>query len=442
MTIRHTARGAALAASLSLASLSSAEQQQPEPTREELQRQLAELQSRIAKLEQADAQHGGRQAAAQTKAAVQADAEKRSTLTAGAPLTAGYDKGFFIKSEDGNFTLRPGVQVQFRYVANLGDDADGDEGIDSGFELRRTRFRFDGNAFSPDFTYSFIFDTNRNVGAVSLLEAWGGYKFAENWTVKVGQFKESWTHEKDVPFTNQLAVEKTLLNAVLGGDQTDRVQGVALIYGGGKEDDVRAEFALHDGANSKNTNFQDTEAGDFGVGARGEYKLRGDWANYRDFTAKGTNDPLLVLGAGADFTQAGDADVARTTFDAQWENAQGLGLYGALHGNFTEAGDGEAFDWGALTQAGYLLNKKVEVFGRYDLVKLDDDAAGAEDTFNEFTVGANYYLGPDGAYLHRAKFSIDVVYLPDGAPTGQTGLGILGGDEDQFVFRGQFQLQL
>lgn len=413
---------------------------QQEPTREALQRQLTELQARIAKLESRDANQAG---AAQTKQEVLADAETRSKLGSATPLTAGYDKGFFIKSEDGAFSLRPGLQAQFRYVANAGEDAGGDDEIDSGFELRRTRFRFDGNAFSPDFTYSFVFDTNRSGGSVSLLDAWAAYKFDEKWAFKLGQFKESVFHEKDVSFTNQLAADRSLVDAVLGGNTTDRVQGVALMYGGGKEDDVRAEFAVHDGANSKNTNFQDQPAGDWGVGARGEYKVSGDWANYKDFTAKRTKDQLFVLGTGADFTQAGDLNILRATADAQCETVDGLGLYGAVHGNQTDAGDvGDSFAWGALAQVGYLLNKKTEVFARYDILQFDDVGLGDEDTFNEFTVGANYFFGADGAYLHRAKLTLDFVYLPEGAPSNQTGLGILGSDEDQFVVRGQFQLQI
>jgi hypothetical protein len=430
-------RGAALAASLSIASLASA--QTPEPSREQLQQELAELKARIAKLEANSAQQASAQETKATKDAVLTDADRRSKLGAG---SAGWDKGFYIKSDDGNFSLRPGVQVQFRYVANLSEDADGDDHLDSGFELRRMRFRFDGNVLSPDLTYSFVFDTNRNGGNVTLLDAWARYKFDPKWAVKVGQFKESWEHEKDVTFAEQLAVERTLVDAVLGGNQTDRVQGVSLIYGGNKEDDVRAEFAIHDGANSKNTNFQDQPTGDWGLGVRGEYKLKGDWASYKDFTAKGTTQDLLVLGAGGDFTQAGDSDILRSTVDAQWENTRGLGVYGALHGNFGDSDTaGNTFDWGAVAQVGYLINKKVEVFGRYDLVEFDDDTANG-DTFNELTVGANYFLGPDGAYLHRAKFTVDFVYLPDGAPSDQTGLGVLASDEDEFVLRGQFQLQI
>jgi len=429
----------ALLASLSLSSLALAQAQPAEPTREQLQQELVELKARIAKLEAKAQSDSAVQASAQTtKQDVLADAEKRSKLPTG---SAGWDKGFFIKSDDGNFSLRPGVQMQFRYIANLSEDADGDDHLDSGFELRRLRFRFDGNAFSPDFTYSFVFDTNRNGGAVSLLDAWAQYRFDPKWAVKAGQWKESWSHEKDLSFTNELAVERSLLDAVLGGNQTDRVQGVALIYGGQKADAVRVEAAITDGANSKNTNFEDTANGDFGLAARGEYKLKGDWADYKDFTAKGAKSDLLVLGVGGDYTQAGDSDILRSTADAQWENTTGLGLYGAIHGNFSDGSLGDGTDWGFLAQAGYLVNKKVEVFGRYDVVLFDDDTVNG-DTFNEFTVGANYYLGPDGAYLHRAKFTLDFVYLPDGAPSDQTGLGVLASDEDEFVVRGQFQLQI
>jgi hypothetical protein len=73
---------------------------------------------------------------------------------------------------------------------------------------------------------------------------------------------------------------------------------------------------------------------------------------------------------------------------------------------------------------------------------LDEDFVTGEDTIHEFTAGVNYYLGWDGAFGHRAKITVDVVYLPNGSPNDQTGLGVLAGTEDQFVLRGQFQLQI
>ena len=106
-----------------------------------------------------------------------------------------------------------------------------DDNFQNGFEVRRARFRFDGNVFSPKFTYSFVWDTNRANGNVALLDAWGQYAFAKEWAVKAGQFKESVFHERDVSGYQQLAVDRSLNDALLGGNLTDRVQGVALVYG-------------------------------------------------------------------------------------------------------------------------------------------------------------------------------------------------------------------
>jgi hypothetical protein len=436
-----------------------------EPGAEELKRQIEALKARVQTLEAQSAPEQAAGATADTGAAagepaaatvdsVLRDADRRSQLLAdgGGGLTAGWDKGFFLKSEDGKYSLKPGIQLQFRNVTNYRQDAaqGGDkDDVENGFEVRRLRFRFDGNAFSPKFTYSFVFDASRTNGAVTLLDGWGQYAFTPNLALRFGQFKESVFHERDVSGFQQLAVDRSLADQVLGGNITDRVQGLSLIYGGSKENPVRAEFAVHDGANSKNTNFQDGATGThWGVGARGEYKFFGDWASYKDLTAKGTKQNLFVLGAGADYTDRVGNDVLLTTVDAQYELTRGLVVYGALHANVTDPHDStdnrSRVDYGALVQAGYAIGAHWEPFARYDVVKLDEDAldAGDEDTFHEITVGANYYLGPDGSYLHRAKISLDLTYLPSGAPSDQTGSGILAGDDNQFVVRGQFQLLL
>jgi predicted porin len=422
-----------------------------------LKQQIHALQERVRSMESGDADR-------QTVSAVLDDADRRSrplTLATTGGLTAGYDKGFFIKSDDGNFLLKPAVQFQFRYVANNRDDVGGSSEEDSftdGFEVRRARFRFDGNVLSPKLTYSFVWDTSRAGGAVSLLDAWAQYQLTPDLALKGGQFKESVFHERDVSGYQQLAVDRTLNDALLGGNITDRVQGVSLILGGTKDRPYRVEAAFHDGANSRNTNFQDVPTGasatvaagatHWGAGVRGELKLSGDWANYKDFTAKGSKENLLVIGGGADYTDRAGNDVLLTTADVQYELADRLSVYGAVHADFTDPHDStdniSRTDYGALVQAGYLLNKHWEVFGRYDFVKLDEDAvaAGAEDLFHEVTAGLNYYLGPDGSALHRAKFTIDVTYLPNGAPSDQTQSGILASDGDEFLLRAQFQLLL
>lgn len=410
----------------------------------DVQRQIESLKAQLTRLEN---QQQASADVSRAQASVLADAERRSQLLQAGGVSAGYDKGFFIQSGDGKFSIRPGFQFQFRSITNFAEDgkSGGSDSLESGFEVRRARFRFDGNAFGKDLKYSFVWDTNRNSGAVTLLDALVDYKFADTWGLRIGQFKESWSHEKDVSGFRQIAVDRSLLDTILGGNVTDRVQGIALQYGAETEP-LRAEFAFHDGANSKNTDYRDGDGdtnarpdANYGFGGRVEYKFAGDWSAYRDFTAKGTKIDLFVLGAGFDYTEAGDSNALRATIDAQWENTTGWGLYAGLIGVFNDGDD--TTDYGGLVQASYAFDPSWEVFGRYGLLLLDEDA-NDEDTFNEITLGVNYYLGEGGSAFHGAKVTLDFVWLPDGSPSTQTGLGYDGTSDTQFVLRGQFQLAL
>lgn len=408
-----------------------------EPTAAELQQQLTTLQNRLNAVEAREATQAE---VARTSNAVSADASSRSQFLQAEGVVAGYNKGFFIQSADGAFSFKPGLQFQFRSVTNYRQNApDDDKDTQNGFEIRRARFRFDGNAFSKDLTYSFVFDTSRTSGSPALLDGYIGYRFATEWAFKAGQFKESWTHEKDISAFNQLAVDRSLVDTLLGGNLTDRVQGVALVYGS-KTNPLRAELTFSDGANSKNTDFTDTNGANFGVGGRVEYRFSGDWDAYKDFTAKGDKEDLLVAGAGFDYTEYGDEDVARVTVDAQYELTSGWAFYAGVIGNF-DFGDDDTQSYGGVAQVAYLIDDHWEAFGRYDIVYLDDDVAD-DNTYSELAVGANYYLGAGGSAVNRAKVTVDLLYLPDGSPGNQTGIGVLDSGDSQFAVRGQFTLQL
>ncbi len=387
-------------------------------------------------------------------AQVVADAEKRSRLIDGdLSLAAGYDKGFFIKSADENFLLKTSFLFQFRGIANWEEDGqlDGGDNIESGFEIRRFRTRFTGNAFSKDLTYDFQLDYARNGGNITLLDGTIGYRFAPEWQFKFGQWKQRFARERDVGPGNQLAVDRSFLDALIGGGLTNRVQGVALVYGGTKENNWRVEGTLTDGAGIANTDFRDGAAG-FGSAVRVEYKLMGDWSNYNDFTAKGTKDRLAVVGAGVDYTDFDSGEQILYTADLHYETAGGFGLMTAVHGRSLDARDtgdqGVTTDWGALAQASYLVRKNLEPFARYSILRFEDTDGAGDDTYNEITVGVNYYLGKDGAWGNRAKLTVDAVYLPDGAPGttaapgNLTGMGYVAGEDAQFILRAQFTLQL
>lgn len=443
-----------------------------EPTREELQGRIAELQARVSALEaqqQQQQQHSTRATVDTrdgpdaTAAEVLVDAERRSRPSAVLEGTAGRDEdGFFIQSADKNFLLRPVVLFQFRGVANTRSPsaaAGGGRDWESGFELRRVELSAEGHAFTPRLTYEFLVTAERDGGGLALEDALFAYQFADAWGVAAGQFKDPLFHEQQSSSKYILAVDRSLLNELIAAP-TEFVQGVALVYGN-DDTPLHGALAVHDGAGSINTPFTDFPGGlgdaagdqEFGVTGRVEYRLSGDWDDYEDFTAKGTESDLLVLGAAAEWTRAKQIHALFATADAQWEAASGWSAYGAVLARYTAArdasvdGGGDALDWGALVQAAYLVSPSWEVFGRYAVTVLDQDGpvgdgGGRDGTFHEATAGVNYYLGTGGGLVHRAKLTFDVSCLPDGAPSDQDGIGVLEAEDDEVVVRGQFQLLL
>jgi hypothetical protein len=403
-----------------------------EPTVQDMQKQIEALQAQLTELKSTQQSQLNAKDVDVTVDQVLADAQKRSQLMQVEGFTAGYSKGkFLIQSADGNFSLNPNFQMQLRHVVNYADEveADGDEDIDHGFEIRRMKFGVGGNVFSKNVEYVFVWGTNRNGGNLVLEDAVVSYKFDDTgWSVFGGQFKDPVHHEELVSSKRQMAADRSLLNELLGGGETDRVQGVGVIY---QQDALKATVVYHDGANSDNT---DVFGGpDFGVSGRVEYVVMGNRKAYDDFTALGTEEDLLVIGGGADWTQNGSGDVVLHTIDAQYENPGGLGIYGAYVAQHSEDGDDDAYDWGALGQVSYLIpDSKWEVFGRYAYIDFDN----ADEELHEITGGVNYYLSK-----HSAKFTVDLTYLPNGAGGGDEGIGYVdSGEEDQFVLRSQFQL--
>jgi hypothetical protein len=427
-----------------------------EPTRDQLLEQIDALRARVEQLESQQKTLSSKDVD-ETVERVLRDADKRSKLFAdNVGLTAGYDNGkFFLRSEDGNFLITPGFLFQARYVANWREDAKhgDDHDVETGFEVRRMRIIFEGNAFTPNLQYKFQWETGNNDGNVFLQDAWARYKFADQWKFQVGQFKDTVFHEENVGDQLVLTADRSFINALIGGGNIDRIQGLMLMYD--NNDHLRVNLVVHDGYNTKNTNFTDSGGGtafigvnnlNWGVSGRAEYLVTGNWKQYDDFTARGNKQDLLVLGAGVDYSEGGDSNVLFHTVDAQWENASGLGVYGALMGICRDIGDGSTvptgtyYDWGGQVQAGYMVAEKCEVFGRFEYIDIDQDAltlADAESSLYELTIGTNYFM-----YGHNVKFTFDFSWLPNGSPVSITNLGILQGTDDQFVLRLQMQLFL
>jgi hypothetical protein len=399
------------------------------------------------RLEAQSASSTSPQSAADLNASLIRDADRHSQLFTESPIGSGYDpsKGFIIASDDGNFVLHPFLLLQVRDVTNWRDNAKSDDASDTqnGFEIRRMQMGFDGNVFTPDWTYRIFIQTDRTGGDASLFDAWVKYHFPDTpWYVQAGQFKSPFAHEQLVFDRTLLAADRTLTDDILANGEAFS-QGVMAIFD--NHDAFRGKADFTNGYGVNDVNFEDypTRSANFGIGARGEYKFTGQWKDYDQFTSLGDKEDLLVAGAGLDWTEADPADAIRQSVDIQW-NHGGLGLYGAYIGRYT-AHTGTAaryaFDSSGVAQISYLVcDQHLEFFGRYDYLKLDGNEFTTKTNTNvhEFTVGTNYYF-----YGQNLKLTLDGTYLPNGSPVDDNGSGVLvSNGHGEAVVRAQAQLAI
>jgi hypothetical protein len=388
--------------------------------------------------------------------------------------SSGHDlnKGFFIKSDDGNFTLYPDLLFQFRGVANYREDAKhgSDGSTESGFEIRRSKLGFYGTAFSPDLSYRFLWQNVASGGNVAVQYAYAQYLFAHDvlWggdlAVRGGQFKNIVFKEEFTPDRAQLMVERSVINGLVGGTSIgSETQGVDLILTG-KDNPLHVDLLLDDGIKTSNTDFRDNQpvtvtnsdgttttsqvATNFGVAGRVDYKVFGDWGDTDDLTGVWGRADLLDIGGGVDFSQGDHTNALHYTADVQYQLLHRLALFAAFYGDWydfrNQSGPGSRTDYGFEVEAGYFLNRSLQPIARYSLTKLDSKFKGSStDTVHEITGGVNWFFGPNGQFGNRAKLTFDVTYLPNGTPAFGGGDYLSTTDKhSEWVGRGQFQLSL
>lgn len=404
------------------------------------------------------------------------DAETRASLaTTGA--TAGYDKGFFLGSADGNFRLNVSGQIQFRYVIDYRNNAPaGTDDFIPGFQTRRTKLIFEGHVFDPNLFYKVQGDFSRAGGGFGggnfgLQDAYVGYKWDNGFSAQWGQFKMPFLREELVSSLYQLAVDRSFVNEVFNQDYS---QGIQAQW---EAEYLRVQGAFSDGIGSRNTDLGANPA-DWALTGRLEWLWSGQWKQFKDFTSQRGSEFAGLFGAAVhyqgnpDVTGGAAAGFPRNknllyTADLSIEG-DGWNLYGAFIGANSDndgVGAPNFDDFGWVLQGGVYLTDEIEFFARYDGILPDSSresgAAGvvgdrSGNNYASFvTVGANWYV-----HGHGAKFTIDTIYGIDGVsdnaflnptPGGSvtapyqavgTGVGFFGpgGGNSEWIFRMQFQL--
>jgi Phosphate-selective porin O and P len=430
------------------------------PTTQEMAQQIQQLQTQVNQLE-----------TAQPPAPAKDDSH--SPLLDVTPILANYDPsvGFVIRSEDGNFSLHPGLLFDFRNMTTYrqwipphggGETNSTGNDVQNGFDVSRMRLTFDGN-FTKNVTYFFQFQDDQG-STFNLFDAYAQYHFDSSpWSIRAGQFKDFLFHERTISETRLLAVDRSLMEALLWGGTVSRTQGVALMY---EKDRLRAQALIDDGFASLNTRFFDSGGAgagvtgnsgltptNFGVGGRAEYVLIGDrteklnpFSEYDQFSSLGAKQNILVLGGGISYSQASSNDIIFHSLDLQYNNTNGFSAYGGYLATYRDLHTNQGivpgiyYDPGFVVQAAYLFKNNIEPYIRFDFTHLAPKSTTglANHDVPELTIGSNYYL-----YKQNLKFTLDGIWLPNGSPVDSDALGVLrDSGHNEFILRAQLQLAI
>ncbi|MBI2067445.1 MAG: hypothetical protein HYT77_05490 [Deltaproteobacteria bacterium] len=322
-------------------------------------------------------------------------------------LNAGYDKGFYLLSDDEKFkfqiNLRVIPQYQFEHKeARL-------DGSTFQFESVQTFFR--GHSFSPKVQYTISLEYAD--GGASLKDAYVDLKLSDPFSMQVGQFYLPINREDYyVDFGHQMITVSIVSEHFgLGRDRGISFYGsppVPLTY--------YFFFTNGDGENAANKNKEVL------VGSRLEYALMGEITGYQgdpDYSDK----PNLGFGGTIlyDFGSAGETDGFDDDIAAGIRPNENRLVRGDIDGAFTWMGFNllgqwqfiynnrfRAVDHGYLVQSGfYVVPHRLEAAGRYAVVVPDfptpalaltgitSENEGSPNPVHEFAGGLNYYFKGD-----------------------------------------------
>lgn len=431
-----------------------------------VQAQIAALKAQVAQLQQQQGKNWLTQRRAeQVKSLIRSvlkDADTRESLL-DEGMTAGWDHGFFLKSNDGRFKLSIGGQFDFRYIYNHTKSTD-NQNV-QGFQTRRAKFWFTGHVFGRQLTYKILGSFDRHSGNAVMEDGWVDYNFGNGFDVKAGQYTTPLFREYMISSSAQQAVARTLVTTYFG---TEFTKGVTVNY---KAHKFRVLGMLSGGPGTRNTDFNGQGAHssgpypnyEYGLIGHGDYLLAGNWKEFSDFQ-DWTTDPFgVMIGGGGEYDAGANggglhkADVVKYTADVSAKLGNGLNLFGAFEGqHISPRGDSTVItpsgsQYGFIAQVGqFIVPDHMDVFARYEYANLKGgyfnnhnnvgSTLSSNDKLSLVTVGTNYYF-----HKHNAKLTVDGVYALDPVSSdfnNAYGAGILtDSKKGQFVLRAQFQLK-
>lgn len=355
--------------------------------------------------------------------------------------SVGYNKGFYIKTEDGNYKLRINglAQPQFQFLSLEQQD-----NVNT-FQLRRGRIYFSGNAFSPDLTYKFSFDfvsgranTSREGSdrLPSLKEAWINYQYSDAIGIRFGQLDGLGNVEDYVSNTRQQFVDRSFMSDVF-----TYAYDLGVAVHGTLFDDIFEYylFVINDGDHVNSTNFNKEMA----VGTFLTFNILGHAGDTIADLDNSQNPQLAVNLSGSTNSPGNTNDnIYMATSSVQFRylgfSFLGEGTYGRNQTKKTNI-------YGFLGEAGYfLIPKHLEVAARFVGIVPTASATGTTTNGYEYGGAINYYF-----FGHNLKLQTDYTFLKNsplsfGGATFPTSFAITGNSPGFILDKGdqRFRVQL
>ena len=324
-----------------------------------------------------------------------------------------YDKGFFIRSKDGRYSLNLNGFLQARYTLSAPDAGKSR----NNFDVALARLAFSGNVFDPKVKYFFQYEatTFGNTNQSTMLDWWMQYSHSQYLNVQAGRFilpysRQFYTHPGNLLFPD-----------LSEADYAFNLQRAVGAHLSGKAGRLSYHALATNSIRALDAGGQQNAGAEVAWQGRLEYDIL-DPYGYLESSPTPAATPQLSLGIAAAFNPVDQASrfqnvmpgdrTTNVTIDGGFRY-QGLSVQAAgyYRRNNLEVMDEIGHDWGYYGQIGYYLTEKLELAGRVSGVDFQfaNNPRTAGDV-REYMGGFNYYL-----YGHNVKLQVDYSFL-DGDP--------------------------
>ena len=331
-----------------------------------------------------------------------------------------YDGGFYVRTDDGSFSLTVNGFAQVRYTFFEPEEGKSNHN----FDVALARLAFSGTVFDPKISYFLQYEASTfgNNNRTNMLDWWMKYSFSEDFAVQAGRFilpysRQFYTHPGNLLFSDLSAA-----------DYAFNLQRAVGAHVGGKFGRLAYDAVVTNSIRALDAGGQQNVGDELAYLGRLEFDVLAPYG-YLESSPTPASEPQMSVGVAAAFNPIDEASgfqnvlpgdrTTNVTIDAgfRWDRftLQGAGYY--RHNNLKAAGAPDSDDWGYYGQIGYYLVPELwELAGRISGVDFDQvNNPTVLGDVTEYTLGLNYYL-----YGHNAKIQMDYSFLDNDRFTGSS----------------------